>query len=186
MWNPITERFNTIRNFLVGNTNTPNYLTNPNRVVPKPAQPMPVNLNTLTNGPLKMPVYKNTTVAPNWNSEAIRAGYTAAQQYGIPANILLSQMAMESSRGMSSAARNKNNYFGYQAYDNNPSGSTGFDSPLHSAQAYGRLISQDPRYKRAYSVRNDPYKMMSEIAKIYASDPNYYKKVTNTPEWRTF
>lgn len=205
MWNPFTalsNKLNTINqqgggrgilvnpivNF-VSNRLYDNYLKKPDVNYVNPYKTIVSSSKSNAQGyvgPIKVPDYSKSVVSPTWSNEGIRAGLSASQQYGIPARVLLSQMALESSRGTSEAARSRNNYFGYQAYDKNPSGSRGFVSPINSAQAYGRLISQDPRYAQAYALRNNPTAMVNALGKVYATDPNYAKKVMSTPEWRTY
>ena len=49
--------------------------------------------------------------------------------------------------------------------------------------AYGKLILESPRYKKAVAVKDDPREYIKEIWKAgYASDPNYVSKVIQIAE----
>lgn len=132
------------------------------------------------------PKYYTKMSVPNYN-DIINYATNKARSMGAHPSVVASQLATESNRGKSSAALNRNNYFGYQAYDSNPSASRSFSSPQESVDAYFNLMSEDPRYSRAWSVRNDPMSMLKEIKSAgYATDPNYVKTVSGTPEWRQY
>lgn len=119
--------------------------------------------------------------------DVVNRGVQIAQEYGIHPAVLLGQMAIETGRGTSNFAKNRNNYFGYQAYDSNPDMAKRYTSPEESIRDYARLISTTPRYAQAYAVRNNPVQMIQEIKKAgYATDPNYVSKVMGTPEFRQY
>lgn len=126
--------------------------------------------------------------------------YTIDKARALGANpaVPVSQLAIESSRGTHPAVK-KNNYFGYQAYDSNPSGARAFSSPTESVDSYFRLISEDPRYKKAWESRSNPYNFARAIsASNYAgSESDYAKRAKNgyrtyadlimdTPEYRQY
>ena len=110
---------------------------------------------------------------------------TLAEQEGFPIGVLLAQAGLETGRGSSSNARNKNNWFGLGAYDKNPSNAFQFSGAEESIRYYINLIKTDPRYAKAWAVRDNPTRMIQEIKKAgYASDPNYVGKITSMPEFR--
>jgi hypothetical protein len=99
----------------------------------------------------------------------------------------VSQMAAESERGKSNFAKERNNYFGMGAYDSNPDNAFKYDSPEASMDAYLDLIEKDKRYKSAYEKRDIPEEYLQELLKVpYATDPNYFDMITNTPEFRKY
>lgn len=154
--------------------------------LPKPTEVTPDNL---FKGTIKPIDYTSPTVvetADNWN-DIVRAAYTASQIYGIHPAVILSQMGAESRRGTSNPALTRSNYFGYQAYDDSPEKSRKFNNYFDSINAYGRLITQDPKYAKAMEVRHDPYAMIRAIKDAgYATDPKYVNMITNTREWKAF
>jgi len=101
-----------------------------------------------------------------------------------PVNVLLSQAALESARGTSRWATERNNYFGYTCYDNREFESCSwFASPYESMLEYMRLIKN--KYPKAYAARHNPDLMIQEIKnRGYATDPNYVTKVKSMPEWK--
>jgi len=100
---------------------------------------------------------------------------------------LVSQFAAESERGQSRFARERNNYLGLGAYTSDPGKAIRFDSPEASMDYYLDLISKDPRYAKAFAVRQDPNAYLNELTRVpYATDPNYVNMITNTPEYRKY
>lgn len=70
-----------------------------------------------------------------------------------------------------------NNAWNINATDSNPQGAYNYDSPEAGAEAYARLIAKDPLYAKAYAARNNPDKMLEEIANAgYAGDPATWKQ----------
>lgn len=110
-----------------------------------------------------------------------------ARQRGFHPSAIASQMASESQRGQSRFARERNNYFGIGAFDNNLDNTWKFPKPEDSIDALLNLYQNDERYKDAYSVRHDPVQFIQGVKSAgYASDPDYVWKIMNTPEWRQF
>lgn len=105
-----------------------------------------------------------------------------------PSNVLLGQAALESGRGTSNFAKNRNNYFGYEAYDSNPDAAKGYKTPQDSINDYIELIENTPRYAWAYQEYLKDHSSENLIHNIklsgYATDPNYAEKVMSTPEFK--
>lgn len=108
-----------------------------------------------------------------------------AIQRGFHPAPVTSQMAIESDRGQSKFAKERNNYYGIGAFDNNLDNTWKFENPEASIDAHLDLIENDPRYADAYSKRANPKQYVESLAPIYATDPNYAWKIMNTPEWRS-
>lgn len=114
-------------------------------------------------------------------------GYIAreAQRKGYHPGIIVAQKALESARGQSAFARNRNNYGGIGAYDSNPNNAFSYESPEAYLNAYFKLIEN--RYPKAYEVRNNPKAYARELKRGgYASDPEYVNKLLGMPEFREF
>lgn len=121
-------------------------------------------------------------VAKTWD-EMVKQAAQIAYEYGIPPEVMISQMALESGHGTSPRSK-RNQLFGVGVYNDNSPGYQ-YNSPEASMRGYAELISKDPRYAQAYAQRNDPAAMIREIKKAgYAADPNYVYKITNMPEFR--
>ena len=116
-----------------------------------------------------------------FTSEALRL----AKQHGFAPQVPIAQCALESHKGTSSFALNRNNFCGLGAFDSNPDNAMRFESPEECAQYWVLLISK--RYKQAWNNRTDPLKMLSYIKDGgYASDPNYVSKVLLMPEFYSY
>jgi len=139
----------------------------------------PKLIQTPTITPTPTPPTDWESLKPLFAKEARKAGFLPS--------VIVSQAALESGRGQSEFARKRNNYFGLGAYTENPNNAFSFDHPLDSLKYYIKTISTDPRYKKAYQVRNDARRYLEELVKAgYATDPNYVEKVLNTPEFRMY
>lgn len=132
------------------------------------------------------PIRNNTPVT--WGDFTNRA-VAIAKEKGYPAGVLLAQAAIETGRGTSKMAREKNNYFGFKAYDANPNAASAYSGVDQSINDYINLIQTDPRYAKAwatYQKTKNPTDLIKGIkAAGYATDPNYVSKVISTPEFRT-
>lgn len=126
-------------------------------------------------------------VAPQdpWSTFKRKAVQVASKR-GFPKAVLpvmLGQAALESGRGTSNFARNRNNYFGYEAYDSNPDNAKGYATPEESINDYLDLISSYRGVPEAMQT-GDPTRIIQAIkANGYATDPNYVSKVMSTPEF---
>lgn len=111
-----------------------------------------------------------------------------AKETDFPASVMLGQASLETGRGTSNFAKNRNNYFGYKAYDSNPDAASSYNAPDQSIRDYVNLIENNPRYSWAYKQYlqdRDPYKLINAIRQSgYATDPNYVQKVISTPEFQ--
>jgi flagellum-specific peptidoglycan hydrolase FlgJ len=128
--------------------------------------------------------------APSWD-DFVKKAETIAAQRKFPASVLLGQAQLESGGGTSNFAQNRNNYFGYKAYDSNPDAATTFASPEDAINKYIDLVTTDPRYVKAGVPQalqsGNPYHVVRAIKQAgYASDPQYVDKVTNTPMFRKY
>jgi flagellum-specific peptidoglycan hydrolase FlgJ len=132
-------------------------------------------------------VANNTPVS--WNDFTNRS-VEIAKQRGYPVGVLLAQAAIETGRGTSKMAQTKNNYFGFKAYDANPSAASAYSGVDQSINDYIDLIQNDPRYAKAwknYQVDKNPTNLIKGIkAAGYATDKDYVSKVTSTPEFRNY
>ena len=127
-----------------------------------------------------------TNSSDPWSNFTQSAKKIAAEN-NYPVSVLLGQAALESGKGTSNYAKNRNNYFGYMAYDSNPDMAKSYNTPEESIQDYINLIKNNPRYSWAYNQYlqdKDPYKLIAGIkASGYATDPNYVQQVTSLPEF---
>lgn len=119
-----------------------------------------------------------------WNRFVGKAQEIAKQE-DFPVSVLLGQAALESARGQSNFARQRHNYFGYQAYDSNPDMAKSYESPEDSIRDYIKLIKE--QYPDAYAQKDDPLKMLQAIKQGgYATDPDYVLKVASMPEFQQY
>ena len=101
----------------------------------------------------------------------------AEEEHGVNALFLLGLAIHESNYGTSRIAKDKNNLFGFQAYDNSPySSAKGFKSFDESIDTVAKYLSEnylqpDGKYFNGYSI--------SSIGKKYATDPNWANGIEN-------
>lgn len=99
----------------------------------------------------------------------------AEEKYGINALFLTGLAIHESNFGKSNIARDKNNLFGFQAYDSSPYASArNFTTKGESIDHVARYLSQnyltqDGKYFNGYSI--------ASIGKRYATDPLWATKI---------
>ena len=118
---------------------------------------------------------------PKWH-EVVDSIKKIAPIYDFPIKIAIAQAALESRRGTSNHAKDRNNYFGLGAYTNNPDAAMRFDNAEQCIIAYMQLIKN--KFPLAYAQRDNPQRMIELIkAGNYATDPDYIVKVTSLPEW---
>lgn len=134
----------------------------------------------------EQPAYQPTDPGDPWGGFQEKAKRIAAER-NYPAGVLLGQAALETARGSSNFARQRNNYFGYQAYDSDPNQAKGYATQEDSINDYIDLIQNTPRYSWAYQQYlqdKDPGALIANIRKSgYATDPNYVQKVMSLPEF---
>lgn len=115
---------------------------------------------------------------------------SVAQKEDYPISVIVGQGALESAHGTSNFAKTRFNFFGFDAYTNNPGAAKPYPSALASIQDYVNLIKNgnggsNKLYLQAYANRSDPVKMVELIkAGGYATDPAYVSKVTSIPEFK--
>jgi beta-N-acetylglucosaminidase len=99
----------------------------------------------------------------------------AEQEYGVNAAFLTSLAALESAWGTSNFATERNNLFGFTAYDNDLNATSHFDSHekciMYVAEYLSiHYLSEEGKYFNGYSVES--------INQRYASDQHWYSKIT--------
>ncbi len=102
--------------------------------------------------------------------------FRAERLYGVNAEGYKAMAALESANGTSGFARNRYNYFGWNAPDSNPSRATRFNSPTHGILTVARSFSNgylnpDGRFYIDGTVKG--------INRYYASDPNWDRKIVS-------
>jgi hypothetical protein len=98
---------------------------------------------------------------------------------GIPWQVTTAIAANESTYGSSNLATTHRNYFGMQGpFAGIPGGDrwAQYGSASESVTAFGRLISQDDRYAKAYAQRNNPSAMVQSL-----KDAGYIKDEPGFP-----
>jgi hypothetical protein len=129
------------------------------------------------------------------------AAQVVMAEYQVPASVGAAQAALESDWGRSKLSTNDKNYFGLKcASPTNPGPiATGchkwpttectptchqvdgyfrvFASMTDSFRDYGRLLRSNPVYAPAFQYTNNPDQFAREIAKHYATDPDYASKI---------
>lgn len=109
--------------------------------------------------------------------EGLGPTFEAAQKKsGVNGIFLAALAALESNSGRSAIARDKNNLFGFQAYDSNPYGSAAeFDSFSEGIDYVSRYL------KKEYLSEQGSYyqgRAIEDINRHYASDENWHKKIS--------
>ena len=118
----------------------------------------------------------------------------AQKKYGVPAQVILAQAALESGWGKSKLSTEGYNFFGIKA-DGSWNGATitkqtrevrngkevyeaakfrKYATPLESFDDHSKFLLKNPRYKAAFDYQGDPKAFAAEVAKAgYATDPKY-------------
>ncbi len=116
------------------------------------------------------------------------------QKYGVPAQAILAQAALESGWGKSKLTQEANNFFGIKA-DSSWTGPVyniktrevkdgkesfpvqpfrKYATPFESFENHALFLLKNPRYKAAFNYKDDPKQFVAEVAKAgYATDPKY-------------
>lgn len=128
------------------------------------------------------------------------AARAVAGEFGIPASVTAAQSILESGWGESRLAVNDRNFFGFKCTSAGPGPiaigcrdypTTECTPQCHQTTAafrvyvsmtdsfrdYGRLITTSQHYAAALPLAHDPDAFVTEVAKKYATDPQYAKKV---------
>lgn len=70
-----------------------------------------------------------------------------------------------------------NNVYNINATDSNPEGANHYPDPEAGIQAFADLIAKNPRYQRAFQMRDNPDAMIEAIQDAgYAGDPRTWKQ----------
>lgn len=124
--------------------------------------------------------------ASKWE-EFVAASYKVSKIYNYPVNVVLAQGALESGRGTSRYAIERNNFLGIGAYDSHPDLALAFENPEQCVIEYMRIIRTN--FPEAWEKRENPDELLSLLKKnsngrVYATDPDYISKVKSMDEWR--
>lgn len=156
------------------------------RVLVVTATPSPVALPTATPVPSRSEPIRSSVGDDLW-ATFLATAEEVAPEYDYPLSVLVAQAALESARGTSNFARNRNNFFGMCAYDSDPNQACHYASIEDGIRAYIHNIYTYPRYAKAVEHKDDPVRMVTEIKRAgYASDPLYVEKVTSLPEFTNY
>lgn len=113
-----------------------------------------------------------------------------AQQQDYPLAVIVGQGGLESAHGTSNFAQTRNNFFGFDAFDNNVNAAKTYPNPAASILDYVNLIKggnggSNQLYLQAYADRANPVEMVQMIKNGgYATDPNYVSEVTSIQEFQ--
>lgn len=105
----------------------------------------------------------------------------AGREYGVDPRYLAAHAAIESAWGTSPIVKDKNNYFGIEAYDGSAYDSArGFDSPKAGIKDGSKFISESYVHSSKYN-QNTLYKMrFNNGVHQYATDPGWHTKIAST------
>lgn len=115
-----------------------------------------------------------------------RSAREVAKIYNYPANVIIAQCALESARGTSNFAIDRNNFCGIGAVDWDPDQAFKFENAADCVIEYIHIIRRN--FPEAYLNKEDPNKVLyllkhNSRGVVYATDPDYISKVTSMPEW---
>ena len=138
----------------------------------------------------------------------VRAAVPGAQrgwrEFGVPPSVTIAQAILESGWGRSKLSTNDRNYFGIKCFDgrygtiakgchtyntqectkagrcfNTSASFRSYASQTDSFRDHGNFLRVNSRYKPAFAYTRDANKFIWNVWKAgYATDPNYYTKVT--------
>lgn len=145
-----------------------------------------------TTAPVVLPVKptraqsSSPEVRGGWD-EFVKAAHKVSDIYNFPVQVVLAQGALESSRGTSRFAVERNNFLGIGAFDSNPDAAFTFENPEQCVVEYMRLIRKN--FPEAWENRENPEELLKKLkhnskGNMYATDPNYVNKVMSMNEWR--
>lgn len=118
--------------------------------------------------------------------EFVKAVEVVAPKHNFPKNVILAQCALESSRGTSAFAKERNNFCGIGAYDHNPRKAFRYETAEANVEDYMRILKKN--FPEAWESRDNPEKVLKLLVnnprgKKYATDPGYINKVKSMKEW---
>ena len=119
----------------------------------------------------------------------LNAAQEIAPIYNYPVKVVIAQAALESARGKSKYARERNNYFGLNAVDANPDQAYWYENARQSIIDY--MITIRANFPEAWANRHNPEELVrllkeNSFGTMYASDPHYVSKVMSMKEWREY
>jgi len=124
----------------------------------------------------------------------IHAAQASERMWGVPASVTLAQFILESARGTRMPPQS-NNPFGIKARKDEPfvlastwevvNGKSAtvqakfrkFATVDEAFSHHGKLLATSPHYVKAMAVRSDPVAFCNALTGVYATDPNYGKKL---------
>lgn len=121
--------------------------------------------------------------AEGWDG-FVQAVNKVAPMYDFPPNVVLAQGALESARGKSTFAKERNNYLGIGAYDADPNQAFRFENSEQCVIQYMQIIKRN--FPEAWANRDNPEELLKALKsgkKVYATDPEYVNKVMSMKEW---
>lgn len=127
--------------------------------------------------------------SPEGWDEFVIAVEKVAPIYNFPKNVVLAQGALESARGTSTFAQERNNYLGIGAFDSNPDNAFSFENAEQCVIAYMVMLQRN--FPDAWEQRENPEALLKALkvnskGNYYASDPNYVNKVMSMNEWKQY
>lgn len=142
-----------------------------------------VVISSASNSAMLTP--KVATPSASWQ-EFVEAVEKVAPMYNFPANVVLAQGALESARGNSTFAKERNNYLGIGAFDYDVNQAYQFENAEQCVVEYMRIIRKN--FPEAWANRDNPDQLLYHLkhnknGKVYATDPNYIAKVKSMKEW---
>ena len=127
--------------------------------------------------------------------KAKAAALRSSRECGFPAGITVAQAALESNFGQSQLSRAANNYFGIKAHGKHPvmefrtrefvggvekqaiARFAVYESMEECFACRDRQIANGAVYSAAREARHNPKRFVVELAKHWATDPNYATKI---------
>lgn len=123
------------------------------------------------------------------------------QEYGINSLYTAAAGCIESACGTSNFARERNNYFGIQAYTNNPNAASKYGSKRDNVMAFAKLLHDNYLHPHAqywggsgslhsiyknYSTSHDSEALsISEVMNTLAAHASYFDEIHGSPSVRT-
>lgn len=136
-------------------------------------------------GASELPEELELPPTPGWEG-FVKAAHKVSKIYNFPVNVVLAQGALESARGNSRYAIERNNYLGINAVDSNPNLAYTFENSEQCVIEWARIIKKN--FPQAWANRDNPEKFLYHLkhndrGNMYATDVNYINKVTSMAEW---
>jgi len=159
---------------------------------------------TLCKDAASTPGTSPSTTPEQFIAAAVPGAQLGWRQYGVPPSVTIAQAILESGWGRSGLAVNHRNYFGIKCqngrfgtlangcytYKTNECTKAGkcfsttgsfrtYATMAHSFRDHGNFLRVNSRYKPAFAYTRNANKFIWAVWKAgYATDPNYYTKIT--------